>query len=48
LPAALKRRAVAVFGKVVALRENLNWYENRPLSGETDRSLREHENKQRA
>ena len=25
--------AVAVFGDVVALRENLNWYENRPLSG---------------
>lgn len=25
--------AVAVFGEVVALRENLNWYENRPLSG---------------
>ena len=25
--------AVAVFGNVVALRENLNWYENRPLSG---------------
>src|SRR5213078_682775 len=25
--------AVAVFGNVVALRENLNWYENRSLSG---------------
>ena len=25
--------AVAVFGDVVALRENLNWYEKRPLSG---------------
>src|SRR5881398_556404 len=25
--------AVAVFGKVVALRESLNWYEKRPLSG---------------
>ncbi len=25
--------AVAVFGEVVALRESLNWYENRPLSG---------------
>jgi uroporphyrinogen III methyltransferase / synthase len=25
--------AVAVFGDVVALRENLNWYERRPLSG---------------
>ncbi|PYL09972.1 MAG: uroporphyrinogen-III C-methyltransferase [Verrucomicrobia bacterium] len=25
--------AVAVFGEVVALRENLNWYEKRPLSG---------------
>src|SRR2546428_1957863 len=25
--------AVAVFGEVVALRETLNWYENRPLSG---------------
>src|SRR5438067_10854174 len=25
--------AVAVFGKVVALRESLNWYEERPLSG---------------
>jgi uroporphyrinogen III methyltransferase/synthase len=25
--------AVAVFGNVVSLRENLNWYENRPLSG---------------
>src|SRR5436190_8631642 len=25
--------AVAVFGEVVALRENLKWYENRPLSG---------------
>ena len=25
--------AVAVFGDVVALRKNLNWYENRPLSG---------------
>src|SRR5438128_8030424 len=25
--------AVAVFGAVVALRETLNWYENRPLSG---------------
>jgi uroporphyrinogen III methyltransferase/synthase len=25
--------AVAIFGEVVALRENLNWYENRPLSG---------------
>src|SRR6266536_1892604 len=25
--------AVAVFGDVVALRESLNWYENRPLSG---------------
>jgi uroporphyrinogen III methyltransferase/synthase len=25
--------AVVVFGNVVALRENLNWYENRPLSG---------------
>src|SRR5438067_9064229 len=24
---------VAVFGEVVALRESLNWYENRPLSG---------------
>src|SRR4030095_3899282 len=29
----LKPPAVAVFGNVVALRENLNWYENRPLSG---------------
>jgi uroporphyrinogen III methyltransferase / synthase len=25
--------AVAVFGEVVSLRENLNWYEKRPLSG---------------
>jgi uroporphyrinogen III methyltransferase/synthase len=25
--------AVAVFGEVVALRDNLNWYEKRPLSG---------------
>ena len=25
--------AVAVFGEVVSLRENLNWYEERPLSG---------------
>ena len=25
--------AVAVFGEVVAMRESLNWYENRPLSG---------------
>src|SRR5438876_12322394 len=25
--------AVAVFGDVVALRESLNWYEKRPLSG---------------
>jgi uroporphyrinogen III methyltransferase/synthase len=25
--------AIAVFGKVVALRESLNWYENRALSG---------------
>src|SRR5213078_1797296 len=25
--------AVAVFGQVVALRESLNWYEKRPLSG---------------
>jgi uroporphyrinogen III methyltransferase/synthase len=25
--------AIAVFGEVVALRESLNWYENRPLSG---------------
>src|SRR5438270_436678 len=25
--------AVAVFGEVVALRESLNWYEKRPLSG---------------
>jgi uroporphyrinogen III methyltransferase/synthase len=25
--------AVAIFGEVVALREKLNWYENRPLSG---------------
>jgi uroporphyrinogen III methyltransferase / synthase len=25
--------AVAIFGEVVALRQNLNWYENRPLSG---------------
>jgi uroporphyrinogen III methyltransferase/synthase len=25
--------AVAIFGEVVTLRENLNWYENRPLSG---------------
>jgi uroporphyrinogen III methyltransferase/synthase len=25
--------AVAVFGEVVGLRESLNWYENRPLSG---------------
>jgi uroporphyrinogen III methyltransferase / synthase len=28
-----KAPAVTVFGNVVALRENLNWYENRPLSG---------------
>jgi uroporphyrinogen III methyltransferase/synthase len=27
--------AVAVFGEVVSLRENLNWYEERPLSGKT-------------
>jgi uroporphyrinogen III methyltransferase/synthase len=25
--------AIAVFGDVVSLRQNLNWYENRPLSG---------------
>src|SRR6202011_3338728 len=25
--------AVAVFGEVVALRKDLNWYEKRPLSG---------------
>jgi uroporphyrinogen III methyltransferase/synthase len=25
--------AVAIFGEVVSLRENLNWYEKRPLSG---------------
>ncbi len=28
-----KAPAVAVFGNVVSLRENLNWYENRALSG---------------
>jgi len=32
-----KAPAVAVFGNVVALRENLNWYENRPLSGKTSK-----------
>jgi uroporphyrinogen III methyltransferase/synthase len=30
---AFEAPAVAVFGDVVALRDNLNWYENRPLSG---------------
>jgi uroporphyrinogen III methyltransferase/synthase len=29
----LEAPAVAVFGEVVALRESLNWYEKRPLSG---------------
>src|SRR5207244_11172626 len=29
--------AVAVFGDVVSLRQNLNWYENQPLSGKRDR-----------
>jgi uroporphyrinogen III methyltransferase/synthase len=28
-----KAPAVAIFGEVVSLRANLNWYENRPLSG---------------
>jgi len=31
--AGFEAPAVAVFGDVVALRENLNWYEKRPLSG---------------
>jgi uroporphyrinogen III methyltransferase/synthase len=31
--AGFEAPAVAVFGEVVALRENLNWYEKRPLSG---------------
>jgi uroporphyrinogen III methyltransferase / synthase len=31
--AGFEAPAVAVFGEVVSLRENLNWYENRPLSG---------------
>jgi uroporphyrinogen III methyltransferase/synthase len=30
---AFEAPAVAVFGEVVALRDDLNWYENRPLSG---------------
>src|SRR4029077_20425529 len=28
-----KAPSVAVFGEVVSLRDNLNWYEKRPLSG---------------
>jgi uroporphyrinogen III methyltransferase / synthase len=31
--AGFEAPAVAVFGEVVALRESLNWYEKRPLSG---------------
>jgi uroporphyrinogen III methyltransferase / synthase len=31
--AGFEAPAVAVFGEVVALREDLNWYEKRPLSG---------------
>jgi uroporphyrinogen III methyltransferase/synthase len=31
--AGFEAPAVAVFGEVVSLRENLNWYEERPLSG---------------
>ncbi|MDB6147891.1 MAG: nasF, partial [Spartobacteria bacterium] len=31
--AGFKAPAVAVFGEVVSLRKELNWYENRPLSG---------------
>jgi uroporphyrinogen III methyltransferase/synthase len=31
--ASFKAPAVAVFGEVVKLREKLNWFENRPLSG---------------
>jgi uroporphyrinogen III methyltransferase/synthase len=31
--AHFKAPAVAVFGQVVSMRENLNWYESRPLSG---------------
>jgi uroporphyrinogen III methyltransferase/synthase len=31
--AAFEAPAVAIFGDVVSLRENLNWYEKRPLSG---------------
>lgn len=30
---AFEAPAVAVFGEVVSLRDDLNWYENRPLSG---------------
>jgi uroporphyrinogen III methyltransferase/synthase len=33
LDAGFEAPAVAVFGEVVALRESLNWYEKRPLSG---------------
>jgi uroporphyrinogen III methyltransferase/synthase len=33
IASGLEAPAVAVFGEVVALRESLNWYENRPLSG---------------
>jgi uroporphyrinogen III methyltransferase/synthase len=33
LNAGFEAPAVAVFGDVVALRESLNWYEKRPLSG---------------
>jgi uroporphyrinogen III methyltransferase/synthase len=33
LDRGLEAPAVAVFGEVVALRDNLNWYEKRPLSG---------------
>jgi uroporphyrinogen III methyltransferase/synthase len=33
LESGFEAPAVAIFGEVVALRQNLKWYENRPLSG---------------